>query len=179
MKRLAIINVVGLTRGLVSETSTTRLHAWSQANGRVVGTINPAFPAVTCTAQSNYVTGKRPCDHGIVANGWYNRELAEVQFWKQSNHLVAGSKLWEECRERDAKFTCAKLFWWYNMYSSADYSITPRPIYPADGRKVFDIYTWPFSIRAEIKRDLGEFPFPAFWGPAAGLKTPRGAPDAV
>ena len=33
------------------------------------------------------------------------------------------------------------------MYSSADYSITPRPMYPADGRKVFDIYTWPYSIR--------------------------------
>src|SRR5207244_1583380 len=53
------------------------------------------------------------------------------------------------------------------------------PIYPADGRKVFDIYTWPHAIRAEIKKDLGEFPFPTFWGPAAGVDTPQGSADAA
>src|SRR6185436_16005979 len=58
-------------------------------------------------------------------------------------------------------------------------SITPRPMYPADGRKLFDIYSWPYSIRREIKEDLGEFPFPAFWGPAAGKQTPQGTPEAV
>src|SRR5205807_8117978 len=126
-----------------------------------------------------YLTGATASGHGIVGNGWYDRNLAEVQFWKQSNHLVGGKKLWEELRERDPSFTCAKLFWWYNMYSTADYSITPRPMYPADGRKVFDIYAFPFSIRAEIKKDLGDFPFATFWGPAAGIQTPQGAPDAA
>ena len=113
-----------------------------------------------------------------MANGWYNRELAEVHFWKQSNHLVRGPKLWEELREFEPDFTCAKLFWWYNMYSTVDFSITPRPMYPADGRKFFDIYSHPGSIRADIKKDLGEFPFATFWGPAAGVQTPQGAPDA-
>jgi predicted AlkP superfamily pyrophosphatase or phosphodiesterase len=141
--------------------------------------ILPAFPAVTCTAQSNYLTGQNPAQHGIVGNGWYDRALAEVHFWKQSNHLVAGPKIWEQPRQADPKFTCAQLFWWFNMYSTADYSITPRPAYPADGRKVFDIYSWPANIRPEIKRDLGEFPFPAFWGPAAGVNTPQGAADAA
>ncbi|MGZ5529796.1 MAG: alkaline phosphatase family protein, partial [Limisphaerales bacterium] len=65
------------------------------------------------------------------------------------------------------------------MYSTADYSITPRPMYPSDGRKCFDIYSWPYSIREEIKRNLGEFPFPTFWGPAAGVDTPQGRADAV
>lgn len=141
--------------------------------------IRPAFPAVTCSAQSTYLTGSTPAAHGIVGNGWYNRELAEVHFWKQSNHLVQGTKIWEELRQRDPAFTCAKLFWWYNMYSTADYSITPRPMYPADGRKVFDIYTFPGSIRSTIKKDLGDFPFPGFWGPAAGRKTPQGDADSV
>ncbi len=113
-----------------------------------------------------------------MGNGWYNRELAEVHFWKQSNHIVHGRKVWDDLRTQLPEFTCAKLFWWYNMYSSADYSITPRPMYPADGRKVFDIYTWPFLIRHEIKAELGEFPFPAFWGPAAGSKG-KFAPDEV
>jgi predicted AlkP superfamily pyrophosphatase or phosphodiesterase len=52
-------------------------------------------------------------------------------------------------------------------------------MYPADGRKVFDIYTHPFSLRPEIKAELGEFPFPTFWGPAAGVKSPQGGPDAA
>ena len=65
------------------------------------------------------------------------------------------------------------------MYSGADWSLTPRPMYPADGRKVFDIYTHPFEIREDIKRDLGAFPFPGFWGPAAGVNTPQGSADCV
>src|SRR5215472_2206441 len=151
MQRTAVINVVGLTESLISD-HTPRIRDFRQRGA--LAHIVPVFPAATCTAQSTYLTGTTPSVHGIVGNGWYSRDLAEVQFWKQSNHLVAGRKLWEELRERDPKFTCAKLFWWHNMYSSADYSITPRPMYPADGRKVFDIHTWPHSIRAEIKSDL-------------------------
>src|SRR5216110_1521919 len=176
MKRTAVLNVVGLTARHLGD-ATPAITAFQQKGSRTA--IIPAFPAVTCTAQSTYLTGLPPSQHGIIGNGWYNRELAEVQFWKQSNHIVHGQKIWEELRAKIPGFTCAKLFWWYNMYSSADYAITPRPMYPADGRKVFDIYTWPFSVRTEIKKDLGEFPFPTFWGPAAGIQTPQGPPDAA
>lgn len=176
MTRTAVINVVGLSESLLG-AHTPRINAFRERG--VLTRIEPAFPAVTCTAQSTYLTGLTPAEHGIVANGWYNRELAEVQFWKQSNRIVGGKKLWDVLRETNPGFTCAKLFWWYNMYSSADWSITPRPMYPADGRKVFDIYAWPFSVRDEIKRELGEFPFPAFWGPAAGVDSPKFKADAV
>ena len=176
MKRTAVINIVGLTDALLGE-HTPRLREFAARGDKV--SVVPPFPAVTGTAQSTYLTGATPHAHGIVGNGWYHRELAEVQFWKQSNHLVHGRKLWEELRERDPKFTCAKLFWWHNMYSSADYSITPRPMYPADGRKIFDIYTWPYAMRPQIKQELGEFPFPCFWGPAAGVDSPQGSADAV
>ncbi|MGE3311558.1 MAG: alkaline phosphatase family protein [Limisphaerales bacterium] len=176
MPRTAILNVVGLTPRLIGE-HTPRIRAF--AEGRKTARVAPAFPAVTCTAQSTYLTGVPPARHGIVANGWYDRSLAEVQFWKQSNHLVHGEKLWETLRRRNPGFTCAKLFWWYNMYSSADWSITPRPMYPADGRKFFDIYAWPYSLRTAIKSDLGEFPFPGFWGPVAGRSSPQGSPDCA
>jgi predicted AlkP superfamily pyrophosphatase or phosphodiesterase len=176
MQRTAVINVVGLTEALIGPP-TPRLQKFLQAGA--LAKITPAFPAVTCTAQSTYLTGTPPSNHGIVSNGWYDRRLAEVQFWKQSNHLVEGRKLWEDLRAHNPQFTCAKLFWWYNMYSTADYSITPRPLYPADGRKVFDIYSWPYAIRERIKSDLGEFPFPTFWGPAAGRHTPQGTPEAA
>ena len=176
MKRTAVINVAGLTESLLGPAAPRLAQFLGQA---ARASIIPAFPAVTCTAQSNYLTGATPARHGIVANGWYDRGLAEVVFWKQSNHLVAGPKIWEQLRQTGQNFTCAQLFWWHNMYSTVDYSITPRPIYPADGRKIFDIYTWPYAIRDAIKRDLGEFPFPAFWGPAAGVSSPQGSADAA
>ncbi len=176
MTRTAVINVVGLTESLLG-ASTPNLNAFLKRG--TLSHITPVIPAVTCTAQSTYVTGRLPSGHGAVANGWYNREMAEVQFWKQSNHLVQGPKIWDELRALMPGFTCAKLFWWFNMYSTADWSITPRPMYPADGRKVFDIYTHPMPLRQEIKKDLGEFPFPTFWGPAAGMKSPQGGPDAA
>lgn len=166
MQRLAVINLVGLSSGLLGK-SMPRLTAFSERVG--LQTYRPAFPAVTCTAQSSIVTGTCPREHGIVANGWYDREAAEVKFWKQSNHLVHGEKIWDALKRENPDFTCAKLFWWYNMYSSADYSMTPRPLYPADGRKVFDIHTHPMDWREQVKADLGEFPFPSFWGPGAGI----------
>jgi len=170
LQRTAIINVVGLTGRLIGE-HTPAIRSFIERHRSAV--VEPAFPAVTCTAQATYLTGERPDFHGIVGNGWYDRNLAEHQFWKQSNHLVKGRKLWEALREVDPSFTCAKLFWWYNMYSSADYSITPRPMYPADGRKVFDIYTHPMPMREKIKADLGEFPFRSFWGPGADIQSTR------
>jgi predicted AlkP superfamily pyrophosphatase or phosphodiesterase len=171
-----VLDVVGLTGALLGPDTPNLLRL--AQNGRRAA-IRPAFPAVTCTVQATYLTGTLAHSHGIVGNGWYNRELAEVQFWKQSNHLVAGRKLWEELRELKPGYRCAKLFWWFNMYSSADYSITPRPTYPADGRKIPDIYSAPLSIRDEIKRDLGEFPFQHFWGPFADIESSRWIADAA
>jgi predicted AlkP superfamily pyrophosphatase or phosphodiesterase len=166
--RLAVLNIVGLSESLLGP-HLPGLTAFAKKHG--CQSYVPAFPAVTCTAQSSITTGTPPGSHGIVANGWYDRESAEVRFWKQSNHLVHGEKLWDKLRGEIPGFTCAKLFWWYNMHSSADFSITPRPLYPADGRKVFDIHTQPMDLRDELKRDLGEFPFRAFWGPAAGIES--------
>jgi len=164
--RLAVLNIVGLSESLLGP-HLPGLTAFADQHGRQA--YAPAFPAVTCTAQASLATGTPPARHGIVGNGWYDRDSAEVRFWKQSNRLVRGDKLWDQLRREIPGFTCAKLFWWYNMYSSADFSITPRPLYPADGRKVLDIHTQPMAMRDALRRDLGEFPFRAFWGPAAGI----------
>ncbi len=176
MKRLAVLNVVGLTKGLLAE-KLPRLRSF--AGGREVSSFTPAFPAVTTTAQATYLTGHAPEDHGIVGNGWYEREDAEVRFWKQSNHLVHGEKLWEAVGRERQGFRCAKMFWWYNMYSSAEWSVTPRPIYPADGRKVFDVYAHPPGLRDDLVNSLGEFPFPSFWGPRAGLASSQWIADSA
>ncbi len=164
--RLAVLNIVGLSKSLLGPDAPG-ITAFAEKHG--LQTYAPAFPALTATAQSSILTGTPPEKHGIVANGWYDRETAEVRFWKQSNHIVHGEKIWDTLRKSVPGFTCAKLFWWYNMHSTADFTITPRPLYPADGSKHFDIHTQPMAMRDELKADLGPFPFPAFWGPAAGI----------
>ena len=176
MKRLVVLNVVGLTKGLLAEKMPLVRQIAADLE---VTSFAPVFPAVTTTAQATYLTGRSPGEHGIVGNGWYEREDAEVRFWKQSNHLVHGEKLWEAVRREREGFRCAKMFWWYNMYSSADWSVTPRPIYPADGRKVFDVYANPPELRDELVGQLGEFPFPSFWGPRAGLPSSQWIADSA
>jgi predicted AlkP superfamily pyrophosphatase or phosphodiesterase len=168
-RRLAVLNVVGLTSRHLNEQLLPRISRFANGGSAAWTRIEPMLPAVTSSVQATYLTGRLPSHHGIVANGWYDRERDEHLFWKQSDRLVAGPKLWEAARERRPGFTCARLFWWNNMYSSVDFSITPRPIYGADGSKHFDITSKPLEIRNQIKKDLGRFPFPAFWGPMAGI----------
>ena len=168
MGRAVIINVVGLTPRHLGE-NTPAIHAFAKRENHSLISIKPVLPAVTCTAQATYLTGKTPAEHGIVANGWYDKSLNEHHFWKQSNRLVKGEKLWETLRHDKKDLTCAKLFWWFNMYSSADFSITPRPLYRSDGLKTFDVHTNPLEAREEIKANLGDFPFSSFWGPRAGI----------
>lgn len=166
-RRLLVLDVVGLVPSLMGP----RLRALAEEGW--TRTLRPEFPAVTCTSQATMLTGGRASDHGIVANGWYFRDLSEVWFWRQSNRLVQGPKVWETARARRPDLKVAKLFWWYNMYSSADVSVTPRPEYPADGRKVPGVYTHPATLRGELEQRFGPFPLFKFWGPAADIHSSR------
>jgi predicted AlkP superfamily pyrophosphatase or phosphodiesterase len=170
MHSTLVILVVGLTPSLVGEHTPNLRRLAAQGGMRPLATVTPA---VTCTVQSTLLTGLMPSGHGAVANGWYFRDLAEVWLWRQSNRLIAGEKIWEAGKRRDPGFTCAQMFWWYNMYSSADWSATPRPMYPADGRKIPDHYAEPPELRDELNARLGPFPLFKFWGPAADITSSR------
>ncbi len=168
MRRTVVLNVVGLTPNLIGEM-TPRIKQWADRGS--MASIMPVLPAVTCTMQATYLTGKYPKDHGIVANGWYFREECEVKFWRQSNRLVQAPKVWDVAKQRNSQFTCANLFWWYNMYSTVDYAVTPRPMYPADGRKLPDIHCHPGELRSDLQSKLGQFPLFKFWGPATTIES--------
>ncbi len=168
MKKTVVINVVGLTKRLIGE-HTPFISSFLE-RGKA-SYIKPMLPAVTCAVQSTYVTGKWPSEHGIVGNGWYFKEECEVKFWRQSNKLVQQSKVWDDLKEQYPDFTCANHFWWYNMYSNVDYSITPRPNYLADGRKIPDIYSHPAALRDQMQKELGTFPLFEFWGPKTTINS--------
>lgn len=168
MQPTLVLNVVGLTPALLPHTP--RIAAVGDAG--FAATLGTVLPALTCSAQATLLTGTLPREHGVVANGWYFRDLAEVWLWRQSNRLVQRPKVYETAKARfGPAFTSAKMFWWYNMYAAVDWAATPRPVYPADGRKLPSIYTDPPELKAALQGPLGTFPLFNFWGPTADLKS--------
>ncbi|MCX7419727.1 MAG: alkaline phosphatase family protein [Planctomycetia bacterium] len=175
LRPLVILNVVGLTHEMLGANTPHISRVAADGFGRPMGTV---LPAVTCSAQATLLTGSLPREHGIVANGWYWRDLSEILFWRQANQLVRGERLYDAARKRDPKYTVAKLFWWFNMYADVNWSVTPRPSYPADGRKVMDSYSQPTDLKDQLQDRLGVFPLFKFWGPGADISSTRWIADA-
>ncbi len=168
LEPVCVINVVGMTPRLLEHAR----HMRELAGAGRFGPLRPALPAVTCTAQATMLTGTMPAEHGIVGNGWYWRQTGEVRFWLQSNRLMEAEPLYVTARraaQRQGKrFTCAKLFWWFNQGAAVDWSVTPKPYHGADGSKVPAIHGTPAELVRELEHRCGKFPFQAFWGPLAG-----------
>ncbi len=152
MSKVCVINVVGLTPALAAHAP--RLSALGKAQPW-----KSPLPAVTCTAQATMLTGMSPAQHGIVGNGWLFRDTGEVRFWQQSNALIQGEPFYKG-------FKTAKMFWWFNQGADVEWYATPKPHYGSDGSKQFGILD---KTGCDLEAKLGPFPFPAFWGPKAGL----------
>jgi len=180
-----VLDIVGLTPELL--THMPRLSRW--ASTQTQHALRPDLPAVTCTVQASMLTGRKPgsdgalgAGHGAVANGWYFRDLAEVWLWRQSSELITGSAdrgfgssesaiptIFDQWRAAYPDSKSAQLFWWWNLPSRADYSLTPRPTYWADGRKGPDVHSFPAELRSRLQAKHGAFPLFKFWGPGAGI----------
>ncbi|MEM7625538.1 MAG: nucleotide pyrophosphatase/phosphodiesterase family protein [Planctomycetota bacterium] len=168
MKPVAVLNVVGLTPSLLPHAP--RIAAYAKHTGGFTP-LQPVLPALTCSVQASMTTGLLPEEHGIVGNGWYDRDTSEIRFWQRSDRLVRGEKVWETAKRRDPRFTCANLFWWHNTYSACDVVVQARPIYKADGRKIPDCYCNLPAWRDALQRSLGTFPLFRFWGPLADISS--------
>ncbi|WP_127356066.1 alkaline phosphatase family protein [Actinacidiphila soli] len=166
---LVVLDVVGLTPRLLEHMP--RLRSLGERGFQApLGTV---LPAVTCSVQSTFLTGELPSGHGVVGNGWYFHDLGEVLFWRQHNALVGGEKLWEAARRARPGYTVANVCWWYAMGADVDWTVTPRPVYHADGRKDPDCYTDPPALHDRLTERLGTFPLFNYWGPGAGIASSR------
>jgi predicted AlkP superfamily pyrophosphatase or phosphodiesterase len=170
--KTVVLCTVAMTPELLGD-ATPRLKAF--ADGGAMVPLGGVTPAVTATVQSTYLTGLPPSGHGAVGNGWLYRDTMEVRLWQQSNRLVQAPKVWEAA----PGITCANLCWWFAMYASADVTVTPRPMYPADGRKIPDCYTKPSDLRDRLQAELGQFPLFKFWGPAASIDSTQWIAEAA
>ncbi|MQW74983.1 alkaline phosphatase family protein [Nocardioides sp. dk4132] len=167
MDKLLVADVVGLTPDLLQHMPRLRRLADTGSSAA----LDPLLPAVTCSMQSTFLTGLPPAGHGIVGNGWFFRDLGEVFLWRQHNRLVQGEKVWETIRRHVPGYTVANVCWWYAMGASTDWTVTPRPIYYADGKKAPDFYARPPQLHHELREELGEFPLFQYWGPTASLRS--------
>ncbi|MBA9003308.1 alkaline phosphatase family protein [Thermomonospora cellulosilytica] len=165
MRPLVVIDVAGLTPGLLAHMPGLGSAVKAQAM------LRPVLPTVTCSVQASLLTGLPPSGHGIVGNGWYFRDLGEVLLWRQHHGLIEGPRVWDDARRVKPGLTVANVCWWYAMGAPVDWTVTPRPIYYADGRKSPDCYTDPPELRVELTRRFGRFPLFSYWGPKAGIES--------
>ncbi|MEV8536627.1 nucleotide pyrophosphatase/phosphodiesterase family protein [Streptomyces sp. NPDC051211] len=172
---LLVLDVVGLTPRLLAHMP----HLAELAGSGSSAPLGTVLPAVTCSAQATFLTGAPPSEHGIVGNGWYFRDLGEVLLWRQHNGLVGGDKIWDAARRSHPGYTVANICWWYAMGADTDITVTPRPVYYADGRKEPDCYTRPAALHGELTERLGTFPLFHYWGPNAGLVSSQWIIDAT
>ncbi|WP_144680037.1 alkaline phosphatase family protein [Cellulosimicrobium sp. TH-20] len=175
MKPVLLLDVVGLTSTALAHMPRLRQLAASGWQSELA----TVLPAVTCSVQSTMLTGLSPAEHGIVGNGWYFRELGDVYLWRQHNRLVEGEKLWEAARRARGEYSSANVCWWYAMGMSTDVTVTPRPIYHADGRKSPDAYVRPAALHDDLVGRFGEFPLFTYWGPTADITSSRWIVDAT
>lgn len=162
---VVVLDVVGMTPRLLPHMPA--LSALGEEG--FTAPLGTVLPAVTCSAQASFLTGLPPAGHGIVGNGWFFRDLGEVWLWRQGHGLVGGETVWEAARRARPGLRVANLCWWYAMGASTDFTVTPRPVYHADGRKSPDCYTRPPELHGELDAELGPFPLFQFWGPGAGI----------
>lgn len=169
MKPVLLLDVVGLTTTALAHMPRLRAlgeNGWNAPLGTVL-------PAVTCSVQATMSTGLLPAQHGVVGNGWYFRGLGDVYLWRQHARLVEGEKLWEAARSARADHSTANVCWWFAMGMTTDVTVTPRPIYHADGRKSPDAYVRPPALHDDLVERLGEFPLFTYWGPTASIESSR------
>ena len=81
MKKLIVINVVGLTKNSFDDVLLPNLSKIFTKG--FCSSMVPSFPAVTCSVQSSITSGYYPADHGIISNGFYDRDTKQVSFWEQ------------------------------------------------------------------------------------------------
>jgi predicted AlkP superfamily pyrophosphatase or phosphodiesterase len=174
---LLVINIAGLGASAVGPQTPHLLQLATSGSGPQP--VQPPVPALTSPSQATLLTGTPPARHGIVANGWYFHELAQVLNWQRSANLMSGEPLWQAARARRPGLRCANLFWRYATHCSCEVHVIERPTYWADGRKSPDIYCQPASLRDELFERLGPFPLFHFWGPAADIRSTRWIVDAT
>ncbi len=165
-KPVVILNVVGLAPRHQRAMTSLAKFTWRP--------MRPSFPAVTCSVQATLLSGTKPEDHGIVGNGWFDRDTHEVKFWEQPDSLVQQPRIWDMF----PRLKTAVLFWQHSMFINAEIVITPRPIH-AHHKLIQWCYSKPPGYYEDLQSAIGDFRLQNYWGPLAGIASSRWIANAA
>jgi len=168
VKRLIVIDIVGLESKHISEQTTPNIFKISQTGE--TRELQTVFPAVTCTVQSSLLSGSYPEVHGIISNGLYDRQHYSVSFWGQSSNLVQADRIWDVIKMHQNDSKTAVLFWQNTMYSNADFVLTPRPLHMED-KMVMWCYSKPPGSYEKLSDKIGKFDLTWYWGPLVSKRS--------
>lgn len=167
IEHVVLVSVPGLRRQDVA--SMPNLQALTQHGD--CGELVPSFPAVTCPVQANMTTGAPPAEHGVVANGSYDRDSHHIEMWIEPNDCIDCPQLWDILHRHDAQLTSAVWFPLHSKDCGADYICLPAPIHNPDGSESLWCYTRPDDLYGQQVEKLGHFPLQHFWGPLANISS--------
>jgi len=142
-------------------------------------TLVPSFPAVTLCVETNIMTGMLPVDHGVVANGWYDRDKGEVELWTMGNEAIDRPQIWDTLKQHNPALTSAVWFPMLSKRCSADYVCMPAPVHNPDGSESLWCYTRPTEYYGELLKEFDHFPLKFFWGPLASIPSTKWIADTA
>ncbi len=170
-EHVVVLNVVGLSPRHFDQPELIPNLAALAKRG-LMRPMKPGFPALTCSMQATLLSGKPPGTHGIVANGYFDRDTREVKFWEQAAALVQSPRLWDLLKAVRPDLKTAVLFWQNSMFINSDIVVTPRPLH-LDSGLVQWCYSKPAGYYEELRAAIGDFKLQTYWGPLAGLASSR------
>ena len=171
-QKLIILDVVGLSPALIEKADNIPNIKKLISEG-TYRKMTPTFPSVTSSVQASMISGKPPSDHGIIANGYFDKLTFKPEFWRQENGLVRGPRIWDWMREKDPDSKVAVMFWQNSKYIDADIVISPSPMHTDEGMIEW-CYSKPVGLYESLVKDIGEFHLHDYWGPMAGRVGSRG-----
>ena len=195
VKYIIVLDIVGLEIGHIDSNLLPNIGDIA-AHGEAAK-MQPVFPALTCPVQSSILSGTYPSQHGIIANGLYDRMKCEVSFWEQPSALVQVDRVWDVAKKNNkpasgvsspssvslgssfSSLKTAVLFWQNTMYAGSDIVVTPRPLHFQDHMEMW-CYSKPIGFYDNyLKQKLGEFDLASYWGPLASSKSSEWICDAA
>ena len=147
--------------------------------GGEIAELTPSFPCVTCPVQANMTTGKRPAEHGVVANGFYWRDRRQVEMWTAPNDCIEQPQIWDLLSHHCGGLSSAVWFPMHSKGCEADYVCTPAPIHNPDGSESLWCYTRPMELYGQLRDELGHFPLMNYWGPLTNVKATAWIADSA
>lgn len=170
-RHLIYLSVPGLRpTDVVDRALAPTLHGWA-AEG-ALAQLTPSFPCLTSPVQASTWTGVGPGQHGVIANGFYQRDRNAVELWVGRNDVIQGEQIWDVIAST-GELTSAVWHAQNIKDAAADYIITPEPIHQPDGTTKLWCYSKPEGLYERVIDSVGHFPLQHYWGPLANIESTR------